>query len=93
MRVMRALEVRARFGEVIDAAAGGDRIVVERAGQPIAAIVPLSDLDAVDPERVRQRQAEAFDHLLRLARQARSEGTPVAGAVAVRVDRDREAPG
>lgn len=89
MRVMRALEVRARFGEVIDAAAAGDRIVIERAGHPIAAIVPLSDLDAVDPERVRQRQGEAFDHLLRLARQARSEGIPVAGEVAVRADRDR----
>ena len=93
MRVMRALEVRARFGEVIDAAAAGDRIVVERAGQPIAAIVPLADLDSVDPERIRQRQGEAFDHLLRLARQARSEGIPVAGDVAVRLDRDRGHPG
>ena len=92
MRVMRALEVRARFGEVIDAAAAGDRIVIERAGQPIAAIVPLTDLDAVDPERVRQRQREAFDHLLRLARHARSDGVPVAGEVAVRADRDRGDP-
>jgi prevent-host-death family protein len=90
---MRALEVRARFGEVIDAAAGGDRIVIERSGHPIAAIVPLSDLDAVDPERVRQRQGEAFDHLLRLARRARDQGVPVAGDAAVRADRDRSRPG
>ena len=85
---MRALEVRARFGEVIDQAAAGERIVVERAGQPIAAIVPLSDLDAVDPERIRERRKAAFDRLMRLARQNRQLGVPFDAAAWIRWDRD-----
>ncbi len=85
---MRALEVRARFGEVIDAAAAGDRIVIERAGRPIAVIVPLSDLDAVDPERIRGRRLEAFDRLMRDVRRTRHLGVPIDGTAVIRADRD-----
>jgi prevent-host-death family protein len=85
---MRALDVRARFGEVLDDAAGGERIVVERAGRPIAAIVPVSDLDAFDPERIRQRQDEAFERLLKLAKRNARLGQPIDGAAVVRLDRD-----
>ncbi len=66
MRTISALDVRARFGQVLDEAAGGERFIVERAGMPVAAIVPLQDLEATDPERIRQRRLAAVDQLVRL---------------------------
>ena len=89
MRVVRALDVRARFGQILDQAAAGERFVIERAGVPLAAIVPLADLEAVDPERKRTRELEAFERLMRLARRARDQGVPISGEDAVRADRDR----
>lgn len=66
MRTISALDVRARFGQVLDEAAAGERFVVERAGLPVAAIVPLRDLEAVDPQRVRERRLAAVDELVRM---------------------------
>lgn len=65
MRTITALEVRAKFGQVLDEAAAGERFIVERAGLPVAAIVPLRDLEAVDPERIRERRLAAVDELVR----------------------------
>lgn len=67
MRSVTALDVRKRFGEIVDQAAAGERIVIERAGQPIAALVPLSDLDALDPETRRERRLAALDGIRRRA--------------------------
>jgi prevent-host-death family protein len=64
MKTISALEVRAKFGQVLDAAAAGERFIVERAGAPLAAIVPLHDLDAGDPEAVRARRLAAVDRLV-----------------------------
>lgn len=86
---MRALEVRAKFGEVIDQAAAGERIVIERAGHPVAAIVPLADLEAVDPERIRERRLNAFRELRERARRTASPGEPFDAAAFIRADRDR----
>ena len=44
MKTITALEVRAKFGQVLDEAAAGERFIVERAGVPVASIVPLADL-------------------------------------------------
>lgn len=66
MKTISALDVRARFGQVIDEAAAGERFIVERAGRPVAAIVPLSDLDALDPAQVRARRLAAVELLARL---------------------------
>jgi prevent-host-death family protein len=68
MRSVSALDVRRRFGEIVDAAARGERIVIERAGQPVAALVPLSDLALVDPERRKAARLAAIDEIVRLAR-------------------------
>ena len=68
MRSVTALDVRRRFGQIVDEAAAGERIVIERAGQPIAAIVPLSDLALVDPERRKAEKLKAIDEITRLAR-------------------------
>ena len=67
MRTVRALDVRKRFGEIVDQAAAGERIVIERAGQPIAAIVPLADLDLIDPERQKAARLQAVDRIRRMA--------------------------
>jgi prevent-host-death family protein len=68
VRSVTALDVRRRFGQIVDEAAAGERIVIERAGQPIAAIVPLSDLALVDPERRKAERLRAIEDLTRMAR-------------------------
>jgi prevent-host-death family protein len=90
VKTVSALDVRKRFGKILDEAGRGERIVIERAGQPIAALVPLSDLAALDPEQKRARQLAALDELRRLAREtAELYPMPEFDAVAaVRADRD-----
>jgi prevent-host-death family protein len=68
MKTVSALEVRKRFGQLLDEAAAGERIVIERAGEPRAALVPLSDLEHVDPERQLAQRRAAFHELMRMAR-------------------------
>lgn len=68
MRSVTALDVRRRFGQIVDEAAAGERIVIERAGQPIAAIVPLSDLALVDPERRKAERLKAIQEIARMAK-------------------------
>lgn len=67
MRTVSALDVRRRFGEIVDQAAAGERIVIERAGQPIAALVPLADLELVDPERRKSARLAAIERIRRMA--------------------------
>jgi prevent-host-death family protein len=90
MRSVSALDVRRRFGEIVDAAANGDRIVIERAGQPVAAIVPLSDLALVDPERRKAIRLAAIDEIVRLARRRPPQPHVDATAI-IRADRDGRA--
>ncbi len=66
MRTISALEVRAKFGQVLDEAAAGERFIVERAGAPVAAIVPLRDLELSDPAVIRARRLAAVDRLVAL---------------------------
>lgn len=90
MRTVSALDVRRRFGQIVDAAASGERIVIERAGQPIAAIVPLSDLAQFDPDRRKAERLAAIDGIRRLAR--RIPGNKVDAGAIIRKQRDeREA--
>ena len=88
MRTITALEVRAKLGQVLDEAAAGERFIVERAGQPVAAIVPLSDLDAVDPDRIRARRMAAVDELVRQGRRNRELYGSVDAAALIREERD-----
>jgi prevent-host-death family protein len=57
VRTVSALDVRKHFGRLLDEAASGERLVIERAGQPIAALVPLSDLPEGREQRVARRLA------------------------------------
>ena len=68
MRTVSALDVRKRFGQLLDEAAAGERLLIERAGQPIAAIVPLADLASLDPDRQRRERLRAIDEVVRAAR-------------------------
>jgi prevent-host-death family protein len=90
MRSVSALDVRRRFGEIVDAAAGGERIVIERAGQPIAALVPLADLALVDPER---RKAERLAAIEDIRRYAKTHPFPpgIDAAAIIRKQRDERA--
>jgi prevent-host-death family protein len=91
MKTISALEVRAKFGQVLDEAAAGERFVVERAGAPVAAIVPLRDLEGGDPELVRARRLAAVDRLQ--ASRALDRGrrmTPEEIVAMIRKDRERD---
>ena len=90
MRSVTALDVRRKFGQIVDEAAAGERIVIERAGQPVAAIVPLSDLALVDPERRRAERLRAIDDIARLAKRTRA-ASGASGATVIRAQRDTRA--
>jgi prevent-host-death family protein len=88
MRTISALEVRAKFGQVLDEAAAGERFIVERGGHAVAAIVPLRDLDAVDPEKARAQRRAALDDLRRMGSVFRQRYGPIDAAAEIRADRD-----
>ncbi len=82
MKTISALEVRAKFGQVLDEAAAGERFIVERAGAPVAAIVPLRDLELSDPEAVKARRLAAVDRLVAMRaadRRPRPSSEEIAG--------------
>ena len=67
MRSVSALDVRKHFGQLLDEAAAGERLIIERAGQPVAALVPLSDLPEDREARIRRR-LQALEDISRIAR-------------------------
>jgi prevent-host-death family protein len=82
MRTVTALDVRRRFGQIVDDAAAGERTVIERAGQPVAALVPLSDLALLDPDRRRATRLAAIEDIRQLAaRRPFPEGFDVVDAL------------
>ncbi len=88
MRMISALEVRAKFGQVLDEAAAGERFVVQRGGHAVAAIVPLGDLDAVDADKVRSQRRAALDDLRRMGSVFRERYGPIDAAAEIRADRE-----
>lgn len=90
MRSIAALDVRRRFGEIVDQAAAGERFVIERAGQPVAAIVPLSDLALVDPERIVAQRLAAIDDVVRMARDRGTRPTKDPAGMIRRMRRERD---
>jgi len=91
MKTYSAIEVRKRFGQILDEAAAGERIVIERAGQPIAGLVPLADLAEHDPETRKRRQLAALDRMRRLSQQVQREFGPFEKDAATIVREDRAA--
>lgn len=65
-KVVGAFEARRSFGRILqDVAARGDKIVVERHGQPIAAVVPISVY-----EQWKRRREAFFNRIEESARRA-----------------------
>ena len=89
VRTVTALEVRRRFGQLLDEASAGERIVIERAGTPLAALVPLRDLEQVDPGRAVVRQLAALDEIRRLVAESPPAPTGWDPVAFVRRDRTR----
>jgi prevent-host-death family protein len=65
-RIIGAFEARRSFGRILqDVAAKGDKIVVERHGEPIAAVVPIRIY-----EQWKKRRESFFDQMDQVARRA-----------------------
>ena len=91
MKTISALELRAKVGQYLDEAAAGERIVVERAGQRLCAIVPLEDIERWDPDKQMARRLAAMAELRRINRRYPPEpGDSAAMIQQMRRDRDRQ---
>lgn len=93
-RTLSALEARKRLGEILESVYyRGDEVVIERAGKPMAVVIPVERYQSM--ERNRERMFELVEQA-----QERSRGVPyevieqeVAAAVReVRGQRRKEAP-
>lgn len=60
-RTVNAPDAGRQFDDLLDAVTRGEQVVVERAGEPVAAVVPIDVY-----RRLRRAHAEAFD-LMRTA--------------------------
>ncbi len=87
MKTVSALEMRQHFGELLDEAAAGEHIVIERAGQPRAALIPLEAYRQIDPDEQLARKRDALDEIRRMARM-RPFPTDLDAVTAVRKMRD-----
>lgn len=94
MRIVTALELRGKLGELLDAASAGERIVIERDRRPMAVLVSVEDANRLEDDREerRKRAIAALDRLdlyrERMAREHPEElGGPDAATV-IREERD-----
>jgi antitoxin (DNA-binding transcriptional repressor) of toxin-antitoxin stability system len=98
MRTVTAMMLRARLGEILDAASGGERIVIERDHKPMALLVPFEDANRLEPDEQQRiaRSLEAMDRLEALGDRLRRDNAWPDDApdavTAVRMDRDRDEP-
>lgn len=91
MKTISALELRAKVGQYLDEAAKGERIIVERAGQRLCAIVPLEDIERWDPERHMARRLAALDEIRRINRLHPTPSMDTAAMIQqMRRERDRQ---
>lgn len=98
MRTVTAMTLRAKLGEILDAASAGERIVIERDHRPMALLVPYEDGNRLEPSNELRiaRQLAALDRLVALGERLQREHAwpPDApdAVTAVRLDRDRDDP-
>lgn len=85
------MDLRKHLGEILDQAAAGERIVIERDRRPMAVLLPYSVqafTDETDEER-EERVASALDSLRRLGERIRASSPDGPDAVTtIRMDRD-----
>jgi prevent-host-death family protein len=98
MRTVTAMMLRAKLGEILDAASAGERILIERDHKPMAILVPYEDATRLEPdERERiARNLAALDRLdalrERLAREHAFDPDAPDAVTAIRLDRARDDP-
>ncbi len=95
MRDMTAGQLRARLGEALDLASAGERIVIKRDHRPVAAIVPIEDVQQLDGygSEAMARKRAAMQRIRERAKQMRGRSaiagdSPTDAASSVRWDRD-----
>lgn len=95
MTTISAMELRRKLGEVLDRAAAGERIVIERDRKPLAVLVSFGDAERMvetSDERV-QRSLAALDRLTAASQRMRREHpewASLSAAQAIREERDRD---
>ena len=96
MRSVTAMALRARLGEILDAASAGERIVIERDHKPMAVLIPYEEAARLDPDEQerRKRSLEALDRLVARGKWLRASGLIPADApdavTAIREERARD---
>jgi antitoxin (DNA-binding transcriptional repressor) of toxin-antitoxin stability system len=96
MRTVTAMMLRARLGEILDAASAGERIVIERDHKPMALLVPFEDASRLEPDENERlaRNLAALDRLAafseRLAREHAWPADAPDAVTAIREDRSRD---
>ena len=95
MRTISAGQLRARLGEALDQASAGERVVIERDRIPIAAIVPIEDVQQLEgqSEEAIQRKLAAMARIRERAERMkrlhpRDPDDPWDAATAIRWERD-----
>lgn len=85
------MDLRKHLGEILDQAAAGERIVIERDRRPMAVLLPYSVQALTDEtdEKREARVASALDALRRLGERIRATSPEGPDAVTtIRMDRD-----
>jgi prevent-host-death family protein len=74
MRVVTATQLRAKLGEILDAASAGEKILIERDHKPLAYLISPEEeaaRDAIDREERIARQLRALDELVEFGKEMR----------------------
>lgn len=76
MRVVTATELRAKLGEILDAASAGEKILIERDHKPLAYLVSVESAEAQGAARQQadiERQIAALDRLVEFGMEMRAK--------------------
>jgi prevent-host-death family protein len=95
MRVVTATQLRARLGEILDAASAGEKILIERDHKPLAYLISPEEeaaREATNRDERIQRRLRALDELVEFGKEMRRKHPPKPGDMSaaewVRWDRD-----
>jgi antitoxin (DNA-binding transcriptional repressor) of toxin-antitoxin stability system len=90
--------LRAKLGEILDAASAGERILIERDHKPMAILVPFEDAGRLESDELERiaRNLAALDRLdalrARLVRERVFDADAPDAVTAIREDRARDDP-
>jgi prevent-host-death family protein len=74
-KTMSAFEARRQFGKVLDEVGGrGNHVVVERHGEPVAVVIPMTTYQAMC-----KRRAEAMEEFFKIADAAAAQANMAPG--------------